>query len=72
MIATERTTVVHRVCSWCSRELRQEKWKRRAEHAENGDAEITTWGICPRCFELREGASNAGVQQADEGTDDVM
>ena len=59
MIDSERATVVHRVCSWCAAEFARERWKRREE------AEIITWGICPACFELREGAS--GVSEHEHG-----
>lgn len=45
-------TVVHRVCSWCGSEFARETWFRADQ------AEITTWGICPRCLEprMRDGA----------------
>jgi len=29
----------------------------------SGEAEITTWGICPDCLELREGMGKADVSK---------
>lgn len=29
----------------------------------SGEAEITTWGICPDCLELREGMGKADVRE---------
>ncbi len=47
MAETLRTTV-HRVCAWCGDEFARETWPGGAE------SEITTWGICARCFERQE------------------
>jgi hypothetical protein len=44
-----RPAVFRRVCAWCGLELARER------RALSGEAEITTWGICPDCLELREG-----------------
>ena len=43
-----RSAVCRRVCAWCGAELARETW------AQSGEAELTTWGICPSCLELRE------------------
>ncbi len=42
-----RVALVHRVCSWCRTEFARETW------LEESEAEITTWGMCPRCLECR-------------------
>ena len=67
VIGPEYTAVVHRVCSWCSVEFAREAWKRRKEK------EITTWGICPSCRELREGAITDGERNGGPtAKDDAM
>ncbi|MAJ61231.1 MAG: hypothetical protein CBC48_15440 [bacterium TMED88] len=43
-----RSAICRRVCAWCGAELARENW------AQSGEAELTTWGICPSCLELRE------------------
>jgi len=56
-----RPAVFRRVCAWCGLELARERW------ALSGDAEITTWGICPDCLELREGKGEVGASESAKG-----
>lgn len=49
--------VFRRVCAWCGLELARER------RALSGEAEITTWGICPDCLELREGAGEVDASE---------